>query len=225
MTIISPSILGGDFLNIENEITQLNEAVNIWHHLDIMDGHFVPNLTFGHPIIKRLSSITKHKLDAHLMVTNPEFYVETFKDYGIHNITFHVEALKTEKELLRLIKKAKTLYQSVGISIKPKTPLSTVPNEILQEIDLFLMMSVEPGFGGQSFIENTYSKLDELTLRKSKSALSFQIQVDGGVSNLNCYKLISHGVDNLVAGSYIFKTSEKNYIEKIKSLKEVPNDN
>jgi ribulose-phosphate 3-epimerase len=216
MTIISPSLLSCDFLNIEAELNHFTKAKNIWFHLDIMDGHFVPNTTFGHPIIKLISKKTKQLLDAHFMVSNPRFYIETLKDYGIHNFTFHVESCDNSLELIKLAKK---LYPSVGISIKPATDFSELSAEILSEIDLLLVMSVEPGFGGQSFIENTYTKLDQIAAAKEEFGYSFNVQVDGGVSNNNCKKLIAHGCNNLVAGSYVFKEGPSTYLKKIDSLR------
>lgn len=144
MTIISPSLLACDFLNIEPELNAFAGVKEMWFHLDIMDGHFVPNLTFGHPIIELIVKKSSHKCDAHFMVTNPEFHGETLKHIGLHNFTFHVEATS---DSLGLIKKLKTNYPSVGISIKPNTPVSTLTDEILMAVDLVLVMSVEPGFG------------------------------------------------------------------------------
>ena len=216
MTIISPSLLSCDFLNIETELNHFTEAKGIWFHLDIMDGHFVPNTTFGHPIIKLISKKTSQLLDAHFMVSNPEFYIETLKDYGIHNFTFHIEASDHSLELIKLAKK---YYPSVGISIKPGTEFSKLSHDLLSEIDLLLVMSVEPGFGGQSFIENTYNKLNQITAAKKEFGYSFDVQVDGGVSSNNCKKLIEHGCNNLVAGSYIFKEGPSTYLTKIDSLR------
>ncbi len=216
MTIISPSLLACDFLNIEKELNHFKDAQNIWFHLDIMDGHFVPNLTFGQPIIKLISQKTNQLLDVHFMVSNPEFYIEELKNDDIHNFTFHLEA---SSDPLALIKKAKKYYPSVAISIKPKTPVSSLSEDLLKEIDLLLIMSVEPGFGGQSFIEKTYQKLSEVQFLKEKFHLDFEVQVDGGVSNINSKKLIKHGCTNLVAGSYIFKDGPQKYFEKIESLR------
>jgi ribulose-phosphate 3-epimerase len=212
-TIIAPSLLACDFLNIERELDSLKGIDDLWLHLDVMDGHFVPNLTFGHEIIKRISAKTDIPLDVHLMVDNPEFYVETLKDFGIHNLTFHLEATGHVNEL---IAKAKEHYPSVGISIKPNTQVEDITDSTLEMLDLFLMMSVEPGFGGQSFIENTYLKLNQLTQRLEKIGKELVIQVDGGVGNQNATQLREHGCSNLVAGSYIFKGD---YLERINSLR------
>lgn len=164
--------------------------------------------------------MASHPLDAHLMVTNPEFHIETMKDFNIHNITFHLEALNNDtNECLKLMNLAKKYYPSVGISIKPNTPVSAIDDSILLTTDLILMMSVEPGFGGQSFIENTYQKLIELSDRRTLLKRDFQIQVDGGVNDNNAKKLTEHFVDNLVAGSYVFKAGEKKYKHQIQLLR------
>ncbi len=216
MVIVSPSLLSCDFLNIEKELRAFDSIKDIWFHLDIMDGHFVPNLTFGHPIIEMISKKTTHKLDAHFMVINPEFYIDTLKDVPLHNFTFHFEADANPE---RLVKKAKQHFPSVGISIKPRTPVSVLTDDLLKSVDLVLMMSVEPGFGGQAFMELVYDKLDQLNERRKKLGLNFVIQVDGGVSDKNAKKLIEHGVNNLVAGSYVFKEGPAQYQNKINSLR------
>lgn len=213
--IISPSLLACDFLNIESELKAFEGFEKTWFHLDIMDSHFVPNLTFGHPIVSLISKKTNIPLDAHFMVSNPEFYIETFKDFKIHNFTFHVEATDNA---LDLVIKAKELYPSVGISIKPNTPVETIGDDLLKEIDLILIMSVEPGFGGQSFIEESYSKVEYFNKLKTEYP-QLTIQVDGGVNNNNAPKLKSSGADNLVAGSYIFKEGPSTYKEKLESLR------
>jgi ribulose-phosphate 3-epimerase len=217
MTIISPSILACDFLNIESELLALSTIKDLWLHLDIMDGHFVPNLTFGTPIIEMISKKTKLKLDAHFMVTNPDFYAETLKHVGIHNFTFHYEAVLNA---LSLIAELKRNYKSVGISIRPNTQTHKLSDDVLKMVDLVLVMSVEPGFGGQSFMPATYEKISELKIRREKLNAHFQIQVDGGVSNKNSKELIKAGADNLVAGSYVFKAEQTEYPAQIASLLE-----
>jgi ribulose-phosphate 3-epimerase len=216
MTIISPSLLACDFLNIEPELNSFAGVKDIWFHLDIMDGHFVPNLTFGHPIIELITKKAPHKCDAHFMVTNPEFHGETLKHVGLHNFTFHIEATANPLTLIQELKKS---YPSVGVSIKPKTPVSALSDEVLRAIDLVLVMSVEPGFGGQSFMPEAFDKIKELKLRRENLGASFQIQVDGGVTNKNAEALILAGADNLVAGSYVFKTTKDDYKNKIESLR------
>jgi len=211
---VSPSVLACDFLNIESEFKAFDNESDIWFHLDIMDGHFVPNLTFGFPVLKKMCNIAKHPLDAHLMVTNPEFHIEQYKDLKLENFTFHLEA--TDKAL-ELVKKAKRYFPSAGVSIKPNTQTSELSDELLKELDLVLVMSVEPGFGGQSFMPSAYDKISELAKRRQELGTSFVIQVDGGVSDKNAQELYKAGADNLVAGSYIFKSN--NYSEKINSLR------
>jgi ribulose-phosphate 3-epimerase len=216
MTIISPSLLACDFLNIESELNAFTGIDNIWFHLDIMDGHFVPNLSFGHPLIESITKKSPHKCDAHFMVTNPEFYAETLKTSNLHNFTFHYEATLSPLELIHDLK---NLYPSVGISIKPGTPTHKLTDEILSAVNLVLVMSVEPGFGGQSFMPESLSKISELKSRRERLKANFSIQVDGGVSNLNAKDLITAGADNLVAGSYIFKNKKEDYKKAIESLR------
>lgn len=216
MTIISPSLLACDFLNIESELKAFDGIPDLWFHLDIMDGHFVPNLTFGHPVVELILKKTAHKCDAHFMVTNPEFHAETMKNYGLHNFTFHLEATLNS---LGLIKKLKQNYPSVGISIKPGTPTHKLSDDILKLVDLVLVMSVEPGFGGQSFMPNAFDKIKELKSRRSALGAHFQIQVDGGISSKNSVELREAGADNLVAGSSIFKNKRENYRAAIDSLR------
>lgn len=218
MTIISPSLLACDFLNIESELKAFSEIRNIWFHLDIMDGHFVPNLTFGHPIIEQIVKKSPHKCDAHFMVTNPEFHGETLKNSGIHNFTFHYEAVL---DVMGLIKTLKNVYPSVGISIKPGTPVSKLSDDVLKLVDLILVMSVEPGFGGQAFMPSAFEKIKELKMRRHSLKANFQIQVDGGITDKNARDLITAGADNLVAGSYIFKNPKEDYHKFIDLLRTV----
>lgn len=216
MTIISPSLLACDFLNIESELNAFNAIEDIWFHLDVMDGHFVPNLTFGHPIIERIVKKTKHKCDAHFMVTNPGFHAETLKGHGLHNFTFHIEAIL---DPISFVKELKKDYPSVGVSIKPGTETSKLSDEILKLVDLVLVMSVEPGFGGQSFMPSAYDKIRGLKNTRERLKTHFQIQVDGGVSDKNAKQLITAGADNLVAGSYIFKNPKEDYKKAIDLLR------
>lgn len=209
--ILAPSLLACDFLNIQNEIEKIKNHKNLWLHLDVMDGHFVPNLSFGKVVFEKIGRISNYPLDAHLMVTNPEFYIEDYKNIGLHNFTFHLEA---SDDCLSLIKKAKKYYPSVGISIKPNTDVNQLSSDILQNIDLILIMSVEPGFGGQSFMPEALLKVQSLVQKKKEKNYSYQIQIDGGI-NLETAKLaIKAGVDNLVAGSFIFNNQDPNNIIK-----------
>lgn len=216
MTIIAPSLLSSDFLNIESEIKALDGISDLWIHLDIMDGNFVPNLTFGAPIIQKLSNITSHKLDAHLMVINPEFYATQFENFGIHNFTFHWETVTHHDRFISFLK---TKYPSVGIALNPSTPINIIPTYLFKNIDLVLIMSVNPGFSGQSFIEGVVDKIKYLNQIKQNINPNLQIQVDGGVSNTNSQQLISAGATNLVAGSYIFDGTDQNYKKRIESLR------
>jgi ribulose-phosphate 3-epimerase len=223
MITVSPSLLACDFMNIKEEMVLFDGSENVWFHLDVMDGHFVPNLTFGGPIIEQMSSISNIPLDVHLMVNNPFFHIKMLKDLNIYNITFHFEATLLDK-IPAMIKFAKQHYPSVGISVKPKTPVEFLTPDILQSIDLVLVMSVEPGFGGQQFIPNTYEQLKDLSELKNKYNPVLQIQVDGGVTNENCSELVKNGAQNLVAGSYIFKNSPDQYLAKVESLRSSDND-
>lgn len=216
MTTIAPSLLSCNFLELKNEIERLNQAKDIWLHLDIMDSHFVPNLTFGEVVIRNLKHVTEHKLDAHFMVTDPDFFIENFKDLGIHNFTFHWEALVHHD---RFIQKAKEYYPSVGISLNPSTPVSAIPEYLFKKIDLILIMSVNPGFGGQKFIPEMIDKVKELAAIKKLLGLNFVIQVDGGITDQNAAELINAGANNLVAGSYVFSHPQKDYNNRIESLR------
>ena len=215
-TIISPSLLACDFLNIEKEIKSFPNQKDLWFHLDIMDGHFVPNLTFGHPIIEKICKVSDYPLDAHLMVNNPEFYIETFKGFNLHNVTFHFEAAK---DTSYLIEKAKENFPSVGISLKPNSPVGYLTDDILKSLDLILIMSVEPGFGGQKFMEDSFEKVKFFNDLKTKKGFNYMIQVDGGINQQNAPLLIQKGANNLVAGSYIFKNQREDYPAKVASLR------
>lgn len=214
--IISPSLLSADFLDLKKDIERLNQIDDLWLHLDIMDSHFVPNLTFGEPVLNKLKTVSKHKLDAHFMVTNPDFFADSFKDVGLHNFTFHWEA---EYHQDRLISKLKSLYPSVGISLNPGTPLSVVPKYIWGKIDLVLLMSVNPGFGGQKFIPEIVDKVIELDQIRHQNKFNFQIQVDGGITDQNAGYLIQSGANNLVAGSYIFSEPNKDYLSRVNKIR------
>jgi ribulose-phosphate 3-epimerase len=216
MVIISPSLLSANFMDLKTDLERLNIVDNLWLHLDIMDGHFVPNLTFGEPVLKKVKTVTKHKLDAHFMVTNADFYADAFKDLGIHNFTFHWES---EVHHDRFIQKLKEIYPSVGISLNPSTPLSVIPKYILGKVDLVLLMSVNPGFGGQKFIPEIVDKVIELDKIRHENKLKFQIQVDGGINDQNAGYLIQAGANNLVAGNYIFSEPNKDYLARINKIR------
>lgn len=215
-TIISPSLLSADFLELKQELERLNKIENIWLHLDVMDGHFVPNLTFGETVLSKVHTVSRHKLDAHFMVADPDMFVDAFKHVGLHNFTFHWEALVHHD---RIIQKIKEHYPSVGISLNPSTPLEVVPEYILGKIDLVLLMSVNPGFGGQKFIPAIKDKVLTLDKIRQEKGLKFQIQVDGGINDQNAPELIKAGADNLVAGSYIFSAPQNDYLSRINKLR------
>ena len=216
MTIIAPSILSCDFLNIEPEIKRLDGIKDLWIHLDVMDGHFVPNLTFGPPVMKGLKNITSHKLDAHFMVTNPELYADECANMGLHNFTFHWEAITHHDRFISYLKEK---YPSVGVSLNPSTPINVIPKYLFEKIDLVLIMSVNPGFGGQSFIEGVVDKVRFLAEVKKTINPDLQIQIDGGVKDSNAKMLIDAGATNLVAGSFVFGEPNKDYKSRIKSLR------
>lgn len=213
---ISPSLLSADFLDLKSDIERLNSVDNLWLHLDIMDSHYVPNLTFGEPVLNKVKTVCKHKLDAHFMVTDPDFFVDNFKDVGLHNFTFHWEAVTHHD---RLIDKVKSVYPSVGVSLNPGTPISAIPTYLLAKIDVVLLMSVNPGFGGQKFIPEVVDKVIELDRIRHENNFTFHIQVDGGINDQNAGYLIQAGANNLVAGSYIFSAPNKNYIERINKIR------
>jgi ribulose-phosphate 3-epimerase len=214
--IISPSLLSADFLELKKDLERLNAIDDLWLHLDIMDGHFVPNLTFGAPVLQKVNTVSRHKLDAHFMVTDPDSFAEVFKDLGIHNFTFHWEAIVHHD---RLIQKLKSLYPSVGVSLNPSTPVSAIPNYILGKVDLVLLMSVNPGFGGQKFIPEVIDKVIELDRIRHENKYKFQIQIDGGISDDNAGYLIQAGANNLVAGSYIFSAPGHDYLSRINKIR------
>lgn len=214
MNIVSPSILSANFLELKNDLERFSNEDNLWFHLDIMDGHYVPNLTFGKTILKDIHTITDHKLDAHLMVSNPQDYINQLSDIGIHNFTFHWEAVTHHHSM---IEQVKSKFQSVGVSLNPGTSASLIPDHLLKEIDVILVMSVNPGFGGQKFIEGTFDKVKYFHKKRKELDLNFKIQVDGGVNDKNAKVLRSYGADILVAGSYIFNSD--NYSESINKLR------
>ena len=201
-TRIAPSILAADFGNLQRDVEMVNHSEADWFHLDIMDGVFVPNISYGMPIVKSIAKHATKTLDAHLMIIDPDRYIKTFADLGMDYLTVHFEACN---HLHRTIQAIKNEGMKAVVALNPHTNVMHLEDTI-QDIDLALVMSVNPGFGGQSFIENTYSKVEklkEMILRKNSSAM---IEVDGGVTDKNAKKLVEAGADVLVAGSYVFKS-------------------
>jgi ribulose-phosphate 3-epimerase len=213
--IIAPSILAADFANLQKEVSMINDSQADWIHIDIMDGVFVPNISFGIPVTAAIKKHAKKPLDVHLMIVNPERYVEEFRKAGAEIISIHAE---TCPHLHRNIQQIKSLGAKAGVAINPHTPVSVLEH-IIQDIDLVCLMSVNPGFGGQKFIEETYNKVGELKkliVRKSSFA---QIEIDGGVNQQNASLLARAGADVLVAGNFVF--SAPNPTQVIANLKSI----
>ncbi|MBO6533293.1 MAG: ribulose-phosphate 3-epimerase [Muricauda sp.] len=213
-SMIAPSLLASDFANLQQEIEMVNQSDADWFHLDIMDGVFVPNISFGMPVIEAIAKHAKKPLDTHLMIVDPDRYIKTFGDLGVDHLTVHYEACP---HLHRTLQAIKAEGMKAGVAINPHTSVNLLEDTI-QDIDIVLVMSVNPGFGGQSFIENTYQKvadLKEVINRKNAKTL---IEIDGGVNAENAKKLVDHGADVLVAGSFVFKSEDPT--ATIKELKE-----
>lgn len=202
--IIAPSVLSADFANLGAEVLMLNESEAKWIHIDIMDGMFVPNISFGFPVLDAINKISNKFLDVHLMIEKPERYLAQFKNAGANLITVHYEACA---HLHRTIQEIKLLGCQVGVAINPGTPI-IVLNEVINSVDLILIMSVNPGFGGQEFIQNSIQKVrDVKSLAIKRGNFNLKIEIDGGVTNLNASDLILAGANVLVAGNFIFKSN------------------
>lgn len=214
--IISPSILACPMLEYKQAFQTLNKLDSCWMHLDIMDGHFVPNLTFGSPLLDEIKNYPKIKNDVHLMVNNPDFYIEEWKKYPIHHISFHWEACTHHD---RLLKRAKELYPSVGIALNPSTPIQLIPSYLFNYIDVLLIMSVNPGFYGQSFIDGVFDKVAMASTIIKSYGFNTMIQVDGGVGTKNIKDLIKRGATNFVVGAGFFKgQNETDWLNNYKQL-------
>ena len=212
---IAPSILAANFMNLAEDINMVNESEADWFHIDVMDGVFVPNISFGMPVLKAIRKEANKPLDVHLMIIDPDRYIENFAGLGASILTIHYEACT---HLHRSLQKIKSFGMKAGVALNPHTPITNL-TDIIKEIDLVCLMSVNPGFGGQSFIENTFEKVKELKKLIKKNKGSCLIEIDGGVTNKNASKLIKCGADVLVAGNYIFKANDPK--DKIKLLKEL----
>lgn len=216
-TLIAPSVLAADFANLQRDIEMINNSEADWFHIDIMDGVFVPNISFGMPVLEAINKHAKKTIDVHLMIVDPDRYIKTFATLGSNVLTVHYEACT---HLHRTLQAIKAEGMKAGVALNPHTNISLL-EDVINDIDLVCLMSVNPGFGGQSFIENTYSKIEklkELIIRKNASTL---IEIDGGVTNKNAEQLVKAGADVLVAGSFVFKA--ENSTQTISDLKKLTN--
>lgn len=204
MPIIAPSLLAADFLHLQDECDMLNESEAEWFHLDVMDGRFVPNISFGLPLIEQIRKATKKVCDVHLMIVEPEKYTEAFKNAGADILSVHIEACP---HLHRNIEQIKSLGMKAGVAINPHTPVSFL-SDIIQDIDVVNLMSVNPGFGGQKFITYTIEKIKQLRKMIDDKGLNVHIEIDGGVTLENAASIVEAGADVLIAGSTVFKSPD-----------------
>lgn len=214
-TLIAPSVLAADFANLQRDIEMINSSEADWFHIDIMDGVFVPNISFGMPVLEAISKHAKKTIDVHLMIIDPDRYIKTFADLGSNILTVHYEACT---HLHRTLQAIKAEGMKVGVALNPHTNVSLL-EDVIKDIDMVCIMSVNPGFGGQSFIENTYKKIKDLKEMIVRNNASTLIEIDGGVTNKNAVALVQAGADVLVAGNYVFKAEDP--IATISDLKKI----
>ena len=214
-TLIAPSVLAADFANLQRDIEMINTSEADWFHIDIMDGVFVPNISFGMPVLDAINKHSKKTIDVHLMIVDPDRYIATFKKLGTDVLTVHYEACT---HLHRTLQAIKAEGMKAGVALNPHTNVDLL-EDVIQDIDLVCIMSVNPGFGGQSFIENTYAKVEKLKALINKKNTATIIEIDGGVTNKNAKQLVDAGADVLVAGSYVFNAQDP--IATIADLKQI----
>ena len=215
--LIAPSVLAADFANLQRDVEMINQSDADWFHIDIMDGVFVPNISFGMPVLQAIARHARKTIDVHLMIVDPDRYIKEFAALGANNLTVHYKACT---HLHRSLQAIKAEGMKAGVAINPHTSVELL-EDVIADVDLVCLMSVNPGFGGQSFIENTFRKVRKLKEIITRNGASTLIEIDGGVTSENAAKLIDAGADVLVAGSFVFKA--ENPSETIKNLKELAN--